>query len=396
MKDSQFEKKSACCGCGACVAVCPRSCLAMVRDEEGFDYPKVDPVNCTKCGQCGVVCPVAHPPDGSRHRDTPPVYMCRHGNDSIRDRSSSGGAFTALAAQALADGAVVYGAGFAPDFSGVRHMPAQNMAELDILRRSKYVQSDTVPAFRAIARDLARGQRVFFVGTPCQVAGLRKLAGADVRSLVTCDLVCHGVPSPGVFTNYMAAQVRQFGAMTTAYDFRDKSHGWNCGSVRQTFANGRVYARWNWGDPFMQGFLRNAFLRPACHTCRFAALPRMGDLTLGDYWGVGAQRSRHDDNQGTSLVLANTSSGEALFHGSAASMICDTGNLDLAIAHNPAMVRATPKPHWRPAFFDAFQRTGSFTTASRTYVHYGFLLKRRCARMAKQALWLLKKALAAR
>ena len=396
MNGSQFEKKETCCGCGACVAVCPRGCLAMVRDEEGFDYPQLDPARCTKCGQCTAICPVTHPPDSSRHCDQPAIYMCRHGDDGIRSRSSSGGAFSALAAQALADGAVVYGAAFDPDFSAVRHMPARNAVEASALRGAKYVQSDTLPAFRQIARDLARGQQVFFVGTPCQVAGLRKLAGAEVRGLITCDLVCHGVPSPGVFANYMADQVRKFGARTTSYDFRDKSQGWNCGSVRQTFANGRVYARWNWGDPFLYGFYRSAFLRPACHTCRFAGLPRMGDLTLGDYWGVAARFAAHDDNKGTSLVLVNTTTGEGLFRASAPGLNCNQGDLNHAIAHNSGMVRATAMPHWRPAFFDAFQRTGSFATASRTYIRPGFLLKRRCARLAKQTMWLMKKALAKR
>ena len=363
----------------------------MARDEEGFDYPVIDAAQCTACGQCAAVCPVTRPPDDGRHCGRPAAYMCRHGDGGIRGRSSSGGAFSALATEALAGGAVVYGAAFVSDFSSVQHRPAREAAALGALRGSKYVQSDTVPAFRAIAGDLARGQRVLFVGTPCQVAGLRKLAGAGARGLITCDLICHGVPSPGVFANYMAGQSRRYGAATTAYDFRDKSQGWNCWSVRQTFANGRVYARWNWGDPFMHGFLRDAFLRPACHACRFVGLPRMGDLTLGDYWGVGSRYPRHDDNQGTSLVLVNTDAGEALFQACAGSLPGGLGDLDHAIAHNPFIVRSAAVPPWRQKFFDAFRRTGSLAAASRIYTRRGFLLKRRGARWAKQVLWMLRK-----
>ncbi len=390
MKGVQNERKEACCGCGACVAACPHGCLAMVRDEEGLDYPKVDPANCTRCGQCLAVCPVAHQPDSAAHRARPAAHICRHRDNALRGLSSSGGAFSALAAEALTGGAVVYGAAFESACTVVRHQPARNAAEIGALRGSKYVQSDTVPAFRAIVRDLKHGRRVFFTGTPCQVAGLRKLAGDEARGLVTCDLVCHGVPSPGVFANYMAEQDRRYGAATTQYAFRDKANGWNCPTVRQAFANGKVYSCWDWGDPFMHGFLRNAFLRPACHTCRFTGFPRLGDLTLGDYWGVGSRFPGHDDNRGTSLVLVNTTTGEGLFRASAAGLNCNQGDLSHAIAHNQALVRPTAMPPWRQDFFDAFRRTGSFAAASRTYIHRGFLWKRRFARLAKQAMWLMK------
>lgn len=392
MNAVRIDRKEDCCGCGACVASCPRGCLTMARDEEGFDYPVVAPERCTQCGTCVDVCPMTRPPDAGQSAARPAAHICRHRDGASRAVSSSGGAFAALAAEALAGGAVVYGAAYGPGFAGVRHVSARDAAEVEALRGSKYVQSDTVPAFRSILDDVAHARRVFFAGTPCQVAGLRKLAREHADGLVTCDLICHGVPSPGVFANYMAEQCRRYGAATTAYNFRDKTCGWNCGSVRQTFANGRVYLRWNWGDLFARGFLQNAFLRPACHTCRFTGLPRLGDLTLGDYWGVGSRYPAHDDNLGTSLVLSNTAVGDTLLRASAQHMLCALGDLDHAIAHNPNLVRPTVAPPWRQDFFDAFRRTGSLAVASGSYTNRAFLLKRRCARVWKRVTWQIRKS----
>ncbi len=390
----QLARKERCCGCGACAAICPRDCISMVRDEEGFDYPAVEQARCTACGTCVAVCPVLVPPDAAGYRARPVAQFWRHRDNGVRGRSSSGGAFSVLASKALADGAVVYVAAFTPDFSAVRHVPARDEEGIAALRGSKYVQSDTVQAFRAIVEDMKHGRRVLFTGTPCQVAGLRKLVGSDFHGLVTCDLVCHGVPSPGVFAKYMAEQCSRYSAATTAYDFRDKTCGWHCSSVRQTFANGRVYTRWNWGDPFSHGFYRDAFLRPACHTCCFTGLPRLGDITLGDYWGVGSRFPEQDDHRGTSLVLANTDAGESLLQACAGSMHAGIGDLDHAVAHNSALVRPTVVPPWRQEFFDAFRRTDSFAVASRTYIRRGFLLKRRCARILKQVIWWIKKVTA--
>jgi len=359
----------------------------MVRDDEGFDYPCVDGSCCTDCGRCIEVCPMVEPPGTEGHADPPPAYAAWHRNAQVRFESSSGGAFSALAEQVLAGGGVVFGAAFGDGFTEVSHVSARTAEELELLRGSKYVQSSTVEALRQVTERLSAGEQVLFVGTPCQVAGLRKLLDAKTGELLTCELVCHGVPSPGVFAAYMAQQCLRYGAQTTAYNFRDKARGWKFPIVRQVFGNGRVYASWDWGDLFTHGFLLNVLLRPSCYSCRFTGFPRVADITLGDYWGVGTRYPQYDDNGGTSLVLANTGLGDRLLEACVRRLFSAECDLEHAASHNFHLTNAASVPSARAVFFDAYRRGDSFGLATRTYMRATTLIKRACTRTVRKAVW---------
>ena len=250
IKRISFARKENCYGCGACVAACPQSCIAMSRDEEGFEYPVVDSARCTECSKCHDVCPFADLPDTTGFRLQPLAYASWNLDENVRRASTSGGVFSALAECMLSKGGVVFGAAFEDSFTRVRHIGIATPEELIRLRGSKYVQSSTTDAFDQVRQELASERHVLFSGTPCQVAGLRNLLGPNTTGLLTCDLVCAGVASPGVFAKYIEEQCRSFQAPTVAYSFRDKKQGWNFPVVSQSFENGRLYTRWNWGDPF--------------------------------------------------------------------------------------------------------------------------------------------------
>lgn len=381
MKD--LPDRSHCCGCGACLTVCPRNALSFERDDEGFDYPVADAQRCTDCGRCSDICPARQSPHPSSA--APAASLCRHRDASIRLASTSGGAFSAFAASVLERGGVVFGAAFSEDYRAVRHVGVRRPEELAVLRASKYVQSDATGAWREMMAELAAGHDVLFSGTPCQAAAARALAGADDR-LVTCEVICHGVPSPAVFASHVAELCRWAGAPLTAYRFRDKACGWHCASNRQRFANGRQRRIWNWGDAFCRGFYRAAFLRPSCHVCRFARLPRTADLTMGDAWGLG-RPGVEDDNRGLSLVLVNTPRGRRMMQASASHLDVSPAVLDEAVRCNAGLARPAPQPSCRQPFFAAWVRTHSLAASSRIYTCRTHLFRLRLAWLLKRLWW---------
>lgn len=381
------EKKD-CCGCMACVPACPVNCIAVTVDEEGFEYPVRDAARCTDCGKCTAVCPVMNKPAPTPTEGSPAAYAAWSRDENTRRESSSGGVFPELAKQFLREGGVVFGAAFRDDFHAVHHVAIEDVAQLPRLQGSKYVQSSTVGVFPQVKELLDAGRTVFFSGTPCQVAGLYNFIGADIEGLTTCDLVCHGVPSPGVFEKYMEEQEQKYGAKTIAYLFRDKRAGWNFKEVRQIFENGKTRQSIDWEDPFSSGFLNAVLLRPICYRCPFYPLPRIADITLADYWGVATKYPQYDDDKGTSLVLIHTKKGRENLHAGNALIIHQT-DIAHGIAHNAHLNHPAAAPACRKDFFAAF-RDGSFCEAAGIYMKNSDVMKRKFRRLAKRAVWRLK------
>jgi coenzyme F420-reducing hydrogenase beta subunit len=332
----------------------------MEPDGEGFVYPVIDAAACTRCHLCETTCPVLHPP---LPRHPLAVYAAINTDAPIRAQSSSGGLFTLLARQVLAQGGVVYGAGWSGDFSVV-HKPAEDEAALAGLRSSKYAQSDLGDTFRQVRQHLLDGRTALFSGTPCQIAGLRAfLAGtgsadrAAWRNLVCVDLICYAVPSPKVFAAYKREREARAGAPANRISFRDKREGWKQYALALSFANGTGYRAARTDDPFLQGFVKQLYNRPSCGACSFRELRSGADITLGDFWDVRQRLPDMDDDQGTSLVLANTPDGEALVRtvlaqpGANAPRWRESDYADVRVA-NWALDRS-PVPHKnRRAFFE--------------------------------------------
>lgn len=305
-----------CTGCGACVQACPHDCIMLQQDEEGFDYPVVDDTCCVECGICESVCP-ANRDWRSLHETVtePQLYAAWHLDSAIRQRSSSGGVFSALAQQVLNDGGVVFGAGFSPDLH-LRHVAIQDWVHLDQLRGSKYLQSSTEKTYVEARQALDVGKLTLYSGTPCQISGLYSFLGGNPQGLYTVDLICHGVPSPLVFERYLHYLELRSDNRVASIDFRDKRRGWRLFSMVVTMQDGSAFSKTLYKDPYLICFLRNLCLRPACMACPYAATQRIGDITLGDFWGIHRSHPELDDDRGVSEVLINTSRGQRLFDAS--------------------------------------------------------------------------------
>jgi len=320
----------------------------------------------------------------------PCAYAAWHQVPQIRAEGTSGSVFTALAATVIREGGDVAGAAFSPDYRSVCHTVVDSDKGLAALRGSKYVQSSTEACFRDVLDALRLGRDVFFSGTPCQVHALQRLARGCSSRLTTCDLVCHGVPSPGVFRSYLSELEEKKASRITRYEFRDKRLGWNFPRVTVTYADGSVHRRIPWVDRFLNGFYAGVLLRPSCYLCPFACPERVGDLTLGDCWRVAASHPRYDDNKGTSLVLVSSARGASLLKRAQAlgSLFVGEYALDLACQRNTNLRSSAPQPPNRNVFFDRYLRTRRFDQASATYVRPWFLIRKRVEQAVKQLLWL--------
>ena len=370
-----------CSSCAACANVCARSAISMQLDAEGFYRPVIDAEKCVECGMCERVCPWNKMVDNPNVSAELPKTVAAFAKDtSVRLQSSSGGIFTVLAEQILDDGGVVVGvAQTAPTRFG--HIVVDNKADLAKLRGSKYVQADVGLVYREVRSLLKAGRKVLFSGTPCQVAGLYAVLGNATAStdLFTVDIVCHGVPSVRVFEKYIRELEKENSAIVELSRFRDKRLGWRLFSMTsslKTISGSRFqFSKTLREDKFMRVFLQNICLNSSCFDCRYGKLPRIADISLGDYWGGSRYHPEMNDDRGTSVVLLNTIHGNELFNSVANKVTqCDT-KVEYAITDNPCIVRSS-KPHPKRAKFFANLDKYSLEQLIRMYCPFPSPLKR--------------------
>lgn len=340
-----ISQKENCCGCGGCAQVCPKGCIAMTPDGEGFAYPKVDAAACVDCGLCEKACPVKNAPPEEDTVPTP-AYVAMANDTDLRQQSSSGGVFSLLAAAVLKKGGTVYGAAFDENFR-VLHIAVTDEADLPRLRGSKYVQSDTRESFREIKALLQKGTPVLFSGTACQCAGLRQFLGGDSENLVTVDIFCHGTPSPKAWEKCLGEQEK---AVSAVY-FRDKTPGWRAYTFGFDYADGTSYRIPRDEHPYFKLFLENVSLRPSCYACRFKGLNRPADITLGDCWGIESWLPGMDDNRGTSVVLVHSAKGQALVDALQKEAKWQAVDVNQAVPKQADARHSVPKHPKREQFF---------------------------------------------
>lgn len=321
----------------------------MVADEEGFLHPVIDRSSCVECGLCALACPVLHPVPAEAPKQ---VFAAWSGEEKVRTSSSSGGLFFELGKEIISRGGVVCGSIL--DASGVHHTCAQTLSGLEAMRGSKYVQSDLRDVYGEIASYLKDNRPVLFSGTPCQVAGLRKSLGKqDDTMLFTVDLVCHGVPSPRIFSQYMDALQRKYGAFRLS-DFRFRSPDrW---TFQSYIGDEALPAR---DDAFMQLYLGGSLHREACYHCPFARKERVGDLTLGDFWGIGADTPL-DGNpaHGCSLVLVGNEKGRSILQAVQPRLFCRERTLEEACRQNGNLSAPSARPRVRDGIYQRLFRNG--------------------------------------
>jgi len=319
----QIKDKSACCGCAACVQRCPKQCISLKEDKEGFLYPIVDESTCIDCRLCEKVCPIINQ---SEPRQPLKVYAAKHKDDEIRLKSSSGGIFTLLAEQIIDEGGVVFGARF-DEYWEVLHDYSETKEGLAVFRGSKYVQSRIGSTYQQAEAFLKEGRKVMYTGTPCQIAGLKRFLRKEYENLLAVDFICHGVPSPKVWRMYLDKTLacQGIGKNTVlshamlrkkfirCIDFRSKSTGWKKYSFSLTLTkalgdgkdNSVLLSSTFEENPFMKAFVNNLNLRMSCYHCLFKYGRSRADVTLGDYWGIDKNIQDFTDDIGVSLFMLN-------------------------------------------------------------------------------------------
>ena len=356
--------KEQCCGCSACLHICPKNSITFKEDKEGFLYPCVNMDTCIDCGLCQKVCPVLNQND---ERIPEKVYAAKHKDDEIRMKSSSGGIFTLLAEHVIDDGGVVFGARFNEKWE-VIHDYTESKEGLAPFRGSKYVQSYIGNSYKNAESFLKSGRKVMFTGTPCQIAGLKKFLRKEYDNLLAVDFVCHGVPSPMVWRKYLEEEIVRQGnsgknkvlvsskvsSVVTGVNFRDKSTGWKKYSFvlyfskastegDQNVVSSSVFAR----NVYMKAFLSNLSLRPSCYTCPAKAGKSGADVTVGDFWGIEDSLSSFDDDKGISAVVINNNN-------KLMALITDAVEVKIqdVYRNNPCLMNSVSRPINRDFFFD--------------------------------------------
>lgn len=360
--------KHKCCGCTACVSVCPKACISMSEDNEGFLYPVVDSVKCIDCGLCERVCPVLHP---LKNEAEPLVYAAINNDESIRMQSSSGGIFTLLAEYVIENGGVVFGACFDRDWNVV-HDYTETKEGLARFRGSKYVQSNVGNSFSQVKAFLDSGREVLFSGTPCQVAGLKNYLRKPYPNLLTVDLVCHGVPSPEVWRKYLQETVcKEYGIKKNKstvnlcdyisdIKFRAKDKGWKKFSIKIFLRNGKVEMKPFYENPYMNVFLSNLSLRPSCYDCPTKLYNVQGDITLADFWGVNNINPSIDDDKGCGLLFLNNKEKKGLLY--CLQCILLNQSFIYVSKYNPSILYSVSKPGNRKFFFLVFRMIGFYVS----------------------------------
>lgn len=327
-----------CCGCSSCVQVCPKQCISFNEDRQGFRYPIVDAKKCINCGLCEKACPILKP----GYEKIPLfVYAAKNKDEDIRRFSSSGGIFSLLAEHVICEGGFVFGAKFDDNWEVV-HDYTNTLEGLSVFRGSKYLQSRVEDSFQKVKLLLNKGLTVLFSGSPCQIAGLKSYLQKNYDNLICVDFVCHGVPSPMVWRQYIKEIVSKSNnqcllqrfiskssALIESVNFRDKSSGWKNFSFSVNLdvssAQGKkdkiTLSSIFYQNVYMKAFLKNLILRPSCFECRFRSGKSGSDITLGDFWGIDKYRPEYADDLGVGLVMINSDKGNSLFSSTDADFI---------------------------------------------------------------------------
>lgn len=308
MQDNISIVQEKCFGCQSCEQICPKKCIDIKPDEEGFLYPIVDESACVQCGLCVKSCPAEHPDMHINHPSE--MYGLKNRDDEAIMRSASGGASDAAAKIIIAEGGIVFGAAYDDDLR-VSHIAVEQAEDLYRIQSSKYVQSNVGDCYSEAKVYLQEGRMVLFTGTPCQVAGLYTFLGKDYENLYTLDLICHGVPSPLFFEKYIDYVGKKMGGKVIEYNFRSKEkRGWGTQYLAKTKTKTKTktLALSKYGKHFMNGDC----YRMSCYQCPFACMERCGDLTIGDFWAVNKYKPEMFSSKGVSSVGVNTGKGKIL------------------------------------------------------------------------------------
>lgn len=309
----EVKDKKDCCGCNACGDICPKDAIIFRDDKEGFWYPEIDLKKCVDCHLCEKVCPVLNIGSLKQiNKNEPKIYGGYSKDVVIRFDSTSGGIFSIFANSIYKEKGYVSGAIYTEDFKVVNFI-SNDKKDLRRLRSSKYVESYALGLYVQIKSLLDNGERVLACGSPCQMAALRSYLRKDYDNLVIVDFLCRATNSPKVFEKYKKSLEVKYGSKIVAIKDKNKDHGWHSLARKITFENGEVYYGEGHEDDYRRGYHLNVYERPSCYDCQFKGIPRISDITLGDFWGIGSVDPSLEQNLGTSLIMINSDKGARFF-----------------------------------------------------------------------------------
>ena len=398
------DKKN-CCGCSACVQRCPKQCIRLEEDSEGFLYPQVDEETCIKCGLCEKVCPILNQADKLPVQE---VLAVKNPDEEERMNSASGGVFLPLAREVINKGGVVFGAVY-DDSWEVHHVYAEKIEDVYPMMGSKYLQSKIENSYKEAERFLKQGREVMFVGSPCQIAGLRTFfRNKEYPNLLAVDFLCHGVPSPGVWRRYLAETyggyvAREQGRLQATagknsvllsslnatspigdIKFRDKREsGWKKFRfvVRQKSAskadqNSVLLSDIYCDNPYMRGFLNDLYLRESCYHCPARGFSSKSDITIGDFWGVHKlNMDDMNDQKGLSIMTVNSLNGKQIFDKLSNSLMFRELTFMQAIESNPNLLHIAKKDQKKINKFIKQLKTTYFEKSIDIVLHVSFIDK---------------------
>ncbi len=297
-------RKEDCFGCYACSNICPKGCITMNEDNYGYIYPKINMDKCINCNLCKKVCPAINE---DKFNSPNIVFAGWAKKKDERESSTSGGAASIFSNIILEESGVVYGASVVD--SEVKHIEVIEKSNISILKGSKYVHSKIEDNYKKCEQKLKSGIKVLFIGTPCQISGLKHFLRRDYENLFTIDIICHGVPSMKMLNEYL--RIEGISSDYTNIQFRDEN-GFNLTVIKN---NKKVFVKPMKESLYYLGFMKGVFYRENCYKCRYAQEKRISDITIGDFWGLGeGEEFKYSKKGGVSLILSNTKKGEMLIN----------------------------------------------------------------------------------
>lgn len=305
------ENKKMCTGCRTCALACPKKCITMVEDECGFYYPVIDKTKCINCKRCIRICPVSNDVPIYNNLEKEVAYSYITNNEEDLLKASSGGAFFDIAKKFIngCDKYAIFGAAFDENIQ-VKHLYITDIKDIDLLRKSKYVQSDVNDSYINVKKFLNDGYKVVFSGTPCQIAGLKMYLNKEYENLLTIDLICHGVPSQKILNQAIRIEEKTRNIKITKLNFREKvkeKSGKFFSKNLKICAENKTIILSPKENAYLQGFQSGLFYRNSCYSCKFASIKRYSDVTIGDCWGI--DNNKYDIHKGVSCIIIHTAKG---------------------------------------------------------------------------------------
>ena len=308
----EITDKTKCCGCQACGDICGKKAISFKTDEEGIWYPVVDKDKCVECGICEKVCPIINSIKNHKNSSTPKCYVLQAPESYDRLQSASGGAYTLIARTIFEKGGIVAGHIWDEQF-GVKGFITGDEKDIEILRGTKYLQSDVEGLYLAVRKYLNENKLVLFSGTPCQNAAMRSFLKRDYDNLIMTDFVCMGIDSPLAFKKYIYSLENQYQSKVIYFKAKSKEVGWRYLTNKAVFENGKSYFGINGRDANLNATFLNVLVRPSCYDCKYKGFPRVSDMTIGDYWRKKYDYDPLDDNSGTSYIMLHNDKAISFF-----------------------------------------------------------------------------------